>query len=368
MLKRRIEVIALPILLVFVAACSSDPDFQNNGTADTAGTDTGTPDTQSGDTGGVDSSDDGGDDTGTETDAGPCGGECTGSTPVCDEASGECVACDGSDGCGPDEVCAVDEADATNNTCTACVVDEDCADGVCDDGGDDDPSNNACVDCVNDEDCTEADAAQCDSSNTCVPCTEPGHCAGVEDAGVCDVSGGDGVCVECTVDEDGACEGTGECNPSDNTCLDRDVGTKSACDECAADSECGKYMRCVPMEFAGESLGKNYCMRIKTGQCEPPYVTLVNRETVDGETGQTFCSLKEALTTCGALKDLEASTTCTGTGIVTDCGLEETDDGVCASLGGFTQCTYECASTAECPDTFVCNTGPNPSYCDQPGT
>ena len=358
----RLLALTLTILLATgLAGCLFDGgDYDNNGGSD----DTGPPDTQQGDTTTDDAGEDTTEDTG-EPDTGACGGECTDPTPVCDVATGQCVACTVDEGCGNDEVCAV-ASDPANNQCVACVTDDDCGDQYCDDAGDDDPSNNSCVDCREESHCTDAAAAHCGDDNTCVPCTEAGHCDGVDSAGICDTSDGDGVCIECTIEDDGACT-DGECDPETNTCLERTIGSGSQCDSCASDSDCGEYMRCVPMQFQGSDLGESYCLKLSAAGCSQPYLSSITRDTVDGESGHEFCGLNESATTCPALGDFQNATDCTLSVATDQCGIDGVDDGLCRERGlGGPKCTYECGSATQCPNTFVCNTDDDPGYCDEP--
>lgn len=293
----------------------------------------------------VDSGVDGGGGTGGD---GGCEG-CPDETPVC--LAGTCVQCT------PD-----DEAYCTErsqvcgdmNLCIDCVAEDGC--------------------CLSDDDCTERTASRCDlETNTCDVCETNAQCDGVEglspEGNACD----DGLCVDCTPDSEAeTCANDKSCNPDTNTCTNTTVGSLTVCEACVADSECGDAgapsdaFRCVPMfypdaqtRFPDAETG--FCLEIfAPGGCEQPYaIRISDRPSLSDDQARSYCGINESLTTCPAVRALDANQTCQS-GENADCP----EGGVCGDVGGLAdRCTYLCSDETECDEP------PNPgSTCGTSGS
>ena len=237
----------------------------------------------------------------TPSDGGPdgsaCSTTCMGDTPVCDEGSGICVECTVAR---EDELC-----DGTTPFCSP---------------------DGECVACVDDSACTAVDAAKCDLElYACVSCDDDRQCDDAEGfpgtANAC----ADGVCVDCTPESEAtSCPGDPRgfsCDPTTNTCTTTEVGSRSVCETCIADSECGDEEgmpsddhRCVEMfypnmetRFPDEETG--FCLKIfAPGGCDQPYaIQISERPSLSDETLRDYCGINEVLATCPAVRALDTN-------------------------------------------------------------
>jgi hypothetical protein len=139
-------------------------------------------------------------------------------------------------------------------------------------------------------------------------------------------------------------------------------GDSSTCEPCSMDQDCeAPDHRCVPMSYHGERFPdeeSGFCLRIAGpaagGQmsqfdCSSPYVAvLADRESLSGAEADTYCGVREEMTTCPAVLALEASQACP----------EQTDDqcpegGLCRHIlvrpnERMWRCTYACDKPRQC--------------------
>lgn len=161
----------------------------------------------------------------------------------------------------------------------------------------------------------------CDRSQSCddvcVPCDEP--C--VRTYLICD-------------------EATDECMP-----VGIRAGMQEVCEPCVLDSDCARDLDCVELSFEGASRGGR-CLSRTTRACRRPLAfVLSDRVTVSGRESADYCGLNEELTTCEAIAALQEGIACE-----TDADCPRA--GVCRMVGELgSSCTYECASSEECPDS-----------------
>ena len=285
------------------------------------------------------------------TDGGPDGsvcGECTDEAPVCDEVKEQCVEC---------------SVERQEELCGG-------ATRFCSPDGD-------CVACVDDSACMNPNAARCDqTSYECDECDDNRQCDDVTGfpgtANACFM----GACVDCTPEsEDTTCPSDPRgfsCDPTTNTCTTTEVGSRSVCETCITDSECGDddgmpsdAHRCVEMfypdmetRFPDEETG--FCLKIfEPGGCEQPYaIRISNRASFSDDTVRDWCGINESLATCPAVRALDTTQPCPD-------GQDEQcpESGLCRDVGGFADiCTYRCT------DETQCDSVPNPgSTCGASG-
>ena len=262
----------------------------------------------------------------------PCDGACETPTPVCDESDDTCVEC-------------LEEQDCTG-TEKKCDTDA-----------------RACVECLGSEDCSNAAAAKCDGG-ACVECENNDDCGHIDGKGVCD----NGTCVECTVAQETPCAGK-SCNPATKSCTNTTIGSVGTCAPCLADSECSgggtadPNARCVPMEFDGAKRAGGFCLRRVTKSCAQPFTVTFPSASLSGASSESYCGIDQPNVTCEAVLDLGAGRSCVD-GLDTSCGCPRDAGGTCTSpgkgglcqtVGGVAEkCTYQCATTLECPGTRVC--------------
>jgi len=146
--------------------------------------------------------------------------------------------------------------------------------------------------------------------------------------------------------------------------------TRGTCETCKSDIDCADSdHRCVEMtylaqRFPDEETG--YCLRLATllsegppatYDCETPYVTvLVDARSLSGGALDDYCSIRQDLTTCSAVRAHQGAWDCTNRG-----------DDACPE-GGFCDwvraetwqqlCTYACQEASECQ-------GPGGETCSQ---
>lgn len=232
-----------------------------------------------------------------------------------------------------------------------------------------DEASDTCVGCLQNTDCQEPTASLCDSNHSCQPCGADADCAHLGDLNLCI----DGRCGECTLATEADQCGDTSCNPATLECTDTERASVDICQSCVADSECdddGAY--CVPMRFSPEDedvteLG-GFCLKEEPAEpCPIPYRTGIQRTTLSGLEGKTFCGVAEPLTTCRAVLDLIEEVDPKVCGTDTQCGVTDLDDGLCRQISGLgtgTFCTYACQAADQCPGGKPCPGGGG--YCGQP--
>ncbi len=277
--------------------------------------------------------------------------------PACDTVSHTCVACNvGSDCTAPlaaclDHACVRcdDRADCSAptpaciaNACVQCESRADCAapTPAC--------TSNACVQCEMNMDCPTAGASRC-AGSTCGMCMGDGDCTHIAGSPRCVA----GTCRACTVAMEMTDCGINSCNPATNTCTGTRRGSRTVCDMCFADSECGSGLTCAAVNPARGITG-NYCLPIRTGAfCVRPYFD-VNTATSASGAGVTYC--RHRATTCEALLGYAGmgDGSCAGAGGTdASCGATGVMDGLCRLSGGGNLCTHRCSgvgTNSDCAD------------------
>lgn len=138
------------------------------------------------------------------------------------------------------------------------------------------------------------------------------------------------------------------------------LGSRETCETCTSDSDCvGEDHRCVQMDYLEEPFPNRetgFCLRIANAlpegsasayDCEPPYVTvLVDAPSLSGGELDSYCGIRQELTTCPAVRAHEEAWSCAGRG-----------DAACPE-GGFCDeiklaqwewlCTYACDDVSQC--------------------
>jgi len=251
---------------------------------------------------------------------------------------------------------ALPYCDVLTDTCVECLNDQYCAasfgEGGCK------LSTHTCVECIEASDCRSPTASVC-ADDACEECRQDEQCTHLTATPTCDAE--NGACVECTPDNESACDGH-SCDPATLACTTTQLGSRSACQPCQADSECFEDYRCIPMLFDGEPRTGGYCLkRLATG-CERPFaVPLEGRASLSGAAAATYCGVSEARTTCEAVLDLLThDKPCT---LAEDCGVAGLDDARCETVNlAANRCTYGCEATSECTSIHTC--GPTGAgYC-----
>jgi len=207
--------------------------------------------------------------------------------------------------------------------------------------------NNAC----------DAGTSHCNvNTGYCVECLESAHCTDPARP-ACSSDG------ECGCTDDADCAGK-SCAALDRVCTTTDVVSVSTCEPCRTDSECVADHRCVPMYYQTALRPQAYCLKLQSTGCARPYGTSITRGSLsDPDTPLQHCGIHEGTTTCEAVLDLIAATTCTPETAGEDCGDPLlADDGRCETVGAFSnQCTYSCGGVDQCPVAVDCNV-----YCGAP--
>ena len=239
-----------------------------------------------------------------------------------------------------------------------------------------------CVECLESAHCTDPARPACSSAGVCVECATAGQCASIDTPaclnGSCSACTADAQCsrfastpvcdategrctTECTDDAD--CAGK-SCAALDRVCTTTDVVSVRTCEPCRTDSECVADHRCVPMYYQTALRPQAYCLKLQSTGCARPYGTSITRGSLsDPDTPLQHCGIHEGTTTCEAVLDLIAATTCTPETAGEDCGDPLlADDGRCETVGAFSnQCTYSCGGVDQCPVAVDCNV-----YCGAP--
>jgi hypothetical protein len=169
--------------------------------------------------------------------------------------------------------------------------------------------------------------------------------------------------VECTIDEEELCNGK-SCNPATLTCTNTNVDSRDFCESCVADSECtdgdtnDPTARCIALDFNGGAHG-SYCLKRQSKTCARPYGITINAESISDAPDEDYCGIDQDTTTCEAVLDMVASTSCSG-GTDAECG--DGEGGQCKTVGGIgNTCTIPCDVANQCPNALTC-TGGMP-YC-----
>ena len=150
-------------------------------------------------------------------------------------------------------------------------------------------------------------------------------------------------------------------------------GTRDTCETCTSDVDCADAdHRCVEMTYLAERFPDDetgFCLRIATPlsedptpeyDCQAPYVTLlVEGRSLSGGKLDTYCSIRQDLTTCFAVIAHQDAWNCAGRGDVACPASGFCDwirDGSWQEL-----CTYSCQDASECqgPGGEACSRG----YC-----
>jgi hypothetical protein len=214
----------------------------------------------------------------------------------------------------------------------------------------------ACAECIVGGDCHEPSASRCEAGS-CEGCSGDADCAHLSDTPVCDERAS--TCVECTLDTESDRCGATSCDPVEQRCTETPRQSVVRCGACRADSECREADdACVPMTFRGDSHG-GYCLpRVGTPGCARPFATPTpERASLSGATPAVYCGLNEDVTTCEAVRDLVAGTSCSA---ADDCGSRALDDARCETVGAIPNlCTYSCGTATQCPAGLACSAG----YC-----
>lgn len=137
-------------------------------------------------------------------------------------------------------------------------------------------------------------------------------------------------------------------------------GSRNTCETCASDVDCADIdHRCVAMKYLEQPFPDDqtgFCLRIATllsedpipeYDCDAPYVTLlVDGRSLSGGALDTYCSIRQDLTTCFAVIAHQGAWNCAGRG------------DVACPVGGFCDwirdgawqelCTYSCQDSSEC--------------------
>jgi hypothetical protein len=151
------------------------------------------------------------------------------------------------------------------------------------------------------------------------------------------------------------------------------AGTRGPCETCTSDSDCADAdHRCVEMTYLAQRFPNDqtgFCLQIATPlsegppptyDCPTPYVTvLVDARSLSGGDLDSYCGIRQDLTTCVAVRAHQDAWNCANRG-----------DDACP-VGGLCDwiktedweelCTYACQDTSECqgPGGEACSTG----YC-----
>ncbi|MGE5785032.1 MAG: hypothetical protein ACM3ZE_10590 [Myxococcales bacterium] len=285
-----------------------------------------------------------------------CARGCAGAAPAphCQDPN-HCVACVDNAQCGgASPVCA-----PTTHSCVGCLVDGDCKESskpLCN------TATNMCVACVKHLDCKDALAARCNpSTGSCEPCATNADCEHIAQRGICD----ERACVTCTPENETPCSTGGvqyTCDPTTRSCTQTPKGSRSTCQTCVADSDCGTIdgvpdpnSHCISLSFQGAPIGR-YCQRSlgSLTSCPSPY--LVKQQAVSASRSEplTYCTLNQSATTCNALLDFFAATGCTNDD---DCGQGK--GGLCRQVGMGASpplvCTIPCATNESCTEGKYCS-------------
>ncbi|MDB4990606.1 MAG: hypothetical protein JWN04_5784 [Myxococcaceae bacterium] len=294
-------------------------------------------------------------------------GVCPASAPLC--SAGSCVACQQARDCSR---FATTPACAPSGECVTCTSEHTslCTGdaGVCD------STSNQCVQCNLDADCTSPQAAAC-REHTCKPCSSDTQCAQFKQ--VCSA----GSCVGCRPETEkvdcryistcdpklAECPGAA-CDPKLLKCGSRPRQSVGLCQACVSDSECAAAHRCIDTTYNGGPSAKDlggHCLPIvdPATSCPPAHGFSVQRTSLSGIMGSTYCGVDEALTSCEAVEALDMAKVCTG-GDPASCAVY---GALCKTvLNTVNSCTYPCSSSHGCPDYAPCGGPSGNRYCGGP--
>ena len=310
-----------------------------------------------------------------DADAGP---QCDGGT-LADDA-GTCVECltnaECTDPASP--VCVTGVCEECDSADMSAERDQSCQDleGARDVCGPDD----TCVECLPGAapggaplaGCLGAERPVCGTDNTCGTCVTDDDCrrfAGVDAASGTPSCGPAGACVQCTLgDAAFACSSDrvarlpagsfSVCDPAANTCTNIRAGSRSRCEDCTFDAQCGAGDACVQVFNSLEMEGNRCIPRASAGGVcnEPGYPKLVtNRTSVNGAGPEPFCSIDEDKASCAAVLRRRDDSECTAPGSLTICNASRS-----ACAGGIEGkpndrgvCTYACTAGG-CEPGYTC--------------
>lgn len=224
-----------------------------------------------------------------------------------------------------------------------------------------------CFACRSDDDCSSHAAPVCDpTTRSCEGCEDDDACEPFNQ--VCDVA--DAACVQCTLETEALQCGNKTCNLQSNLCTTTDLHSVATCMSCAADHDCGPYMRCVNYEWRAGAPLEQVCLYDRAqGGCQvddhgyrAPYVNPIHTTTVNGEPIEV-CAPP---TTCGAARAYVQGKSCTSGA---DCDDMYWGSGVCsiAPGSGSGRCMMWCRTAVggnrfpadPCSGTDICDT----TYC-----
>lgn len=174
---------------------------------------------------------------------------------------------------------------------------------------------------------------------------------------------------------DGGAGGTAGASGSGGTGGTSNPENRNACETCTSDSDCKDAdHRCVEMKYKGLRFPDaltGFCLQIAVPlpegstsdyDCAPPYVTvLLDHPSLDGGAVDPYCGIREALTTCIAVRAHQDAWECTQRGD-DPCPHGGFCDWIKIESGGWKEfCTYACVAASECqgPGGELCSDG----YC-----
>jgi hypothetical protein len=162
------------------------------------------------------------------------------------------------------------------------------------------------------------------------------------------------------------CPGT-SCDPATMQCSTFKRGSRPGCWTCVSDSDCEEPdHRCVEMDYQGVRFPDDktgFCMQIAVPEddeddldfddaddsnCVTPFTTvLVNRPSLSGGVTQSYCGIREALTTCYGVRSFQNQELCPG-GRDDECPV----GAFCRRFGSGSKavncCSYECTADNQC--------------------
>jgi len=162
-----------------------------------------------------------------------------------------------------------------------------------------------------------------------------------------------------------ACPGT-SCDPATMRCSLFKLASRPACWTCVSDTDCEEPdHRCVAMYHEGDRFPDEktgFCLQVaiveydggvyefdEVSDCAVPFMTpIVEGESLSGGLTQSYCGIREDLTTCYAVRAFANQEPCPD-GTDEECP----EGGICRAFGSGVNagnwCTYECTANAECP-------------------
>lgn len=152
-------------------------------------------------------------------------------------------------------------------------------------------------------------------------------------------------------------------------------GSMATCETCASDGDCtDSDHRCVEMSYKSlpyPNAETGFCLKVAfllsegpppVYDCEAPYLTvLVDRSSLSGGQVESYCGIRENLTTCAAVRAHADAWPCAGVGD-DSCPDGGFCDWVRTQSDGWKElCTYACDQASQCqgPGGEACSQG----YC-----